>query len=68
MGGKSVEPRVTVRLGVRAPGLGVPAELLEEGSNRELPWHRDTHLHFPVGLSICLQNIPALLVLLGVVV
>lgn len=57
---KSVEPRVTVGLGVRALGLAVLAELLGEGSNRELPWHGDTHLHVTVGLSVCLQNIPAL--------
>lgn len=61
MGDKSVEPRITVGLGVRAPGLGVLAELPEEGSNRELPWQGDTHLHVTVGLSVCLQNVPALL-------
>lgn len=37
------------------------AELLEEGSNRERPWHGDTHPHVTVGLLVCLQNVPALL-------
>ena len=61
MGYNSVEPRVTIGLGVRALGLGVLAELPEEGSNRELPWHCDTHLHITGSLSVCLQNIPTLL-------
>lgn len=66
MGDKSVEPRVTVGLGVRALGMGALAELLEEGSNRELAQHGDTHLHIMVELSVCLQNIPArLLCFLG---
>lgn len=33
----------------------------KDGSNREFPWHGDTHLHVKVGVFVRLENLPVLL-------
>lgn len=59
LGDKNVEPMVLLWVcELWSQGCEL-ARLPEDGSNREFPWHGDTHLHVKVGIFCLLGKPPS---------